>query len=183
MPHVVVRVCVALLVACSALSGFAQTELPSPGGVLTIDPERLFEETQFGARVLEETEDLARTLQAENRRIEAELTAEERELTELRPTLPVDEFRALADAFDTKVDRIRDEQDRKAREIQDFRETQQQQFLGRIGAVLLELVQDRDAAILLDRRAVFLSAGSVDITDAAIARIDAELGAGDGDAE
>ena len=167
-----------VLAALVFLGNAAPVRAQGSSGVLTIDPERLFEETQFGLRVLEESEALASALQAENRRIEAELTDEERDLTERRATLPVDEFRALADAFDEKVDRIRSEQDQKAREIQDFREAQQQEFLGRIGPVLLELVRERQAAILLDRRAVFLSAGSVDITDAAITRIDTEIGRG-----
>ncbi|MEM9031727.1 MAG: OmpH family outer membrane protein [Pseudomonadota bacterium] len=153
------------------------------GAVLTIDPERLFEESMFGARVREEAEAEAAALQSENRRIEAELTAEERDLTERRPGLPVDDFRALADAFDAKVDQIRAEQDQKARDIQETREAEQQDFLNQIGPILLGLVQERQASILLDRRAVFLSAGSVDLTDEAIARINAEIGTGMGEAE
>ncbi len=150
-----------------------------PSAVLTVDPERLFQESAFGRRIIAESEAAAEALQAENRRIEAELTAEEKSLTERRPGLPVDEFHKLADAFNEKVDRIRAEQDGKAREIQEIRDAGQQEFFNRIGQVLLSLVIERRAAVLLDRRAVFLSAESVDVTDAAIARIDAEIGAGE----
>ena len=93
--------------------------------------------------------------------------------------MPVDEFRALADAFDVKVDRIRTEQAAKAREIQEFRDAEQQKFFNRVGPILLELVQERGAAVLLDRRAVFLSAAAIDITDQAVAQIDAEIGTGE----
>jgi Skp family chaperone for outer membrane proteins len=163
-----------LLVAGPVRSQPVQT---APSAVLTIDPERLFEQTAFGRRVIAESERRAEALQAENRTIEAELTAEERDLTERRPELGVDEFRALADDFDAKVDRIRAEQDAKAREIQAIRETGQQDFFNRIGPILLTIVRERQAAILLDRRTVFLSAEAVDITEQAVGRIDAEIGA------
>ena len=54
---------------------------------------------------------------AENRRIEAELTAEERTLTEIRDDLSPVQFRARAAAFDEKVQRLRREQDEKARAL------------------------------------------------------------------
>ena len=43
----------------------------------------------------------------------------EQELTRLRPTTPAEEFRALADEFDARVERIRSEQDEKARTQKD----------------------------------------------------------------
>jgi len=153
-------------------------ELRAPSAVLTIDPEQLFEQTAFGKRIIAESEALAAAPQAENRQIEAELTEEERDLTEQRPSLSVDEFRALADAFDEKVNRIRTEQDTKGREVQSFREREQQRFFGVIGPVLLGVVRERNAAVILDRRSVFLSTETVDVTQDAIARIDAQFGDG-----
>lgn len=179
--HAIATLAMFLSVIIGVPDATAQAPSPGPSAVLIIDPERLFEETEFGQGVIAESEARAEALQAENRRIEAELTEEERELTAVRPTLSVDEFRSLADAFDEKVDRIRREQDAKAREVQDVRDGGQQEFFNRIGAVLLSLVRQRNAAILLDRRTVFLSAEAVDITDDAIARIDAELGSGEVD--
>jgi Skp family chaperone for outer membrane proteins len=44
----------------------------------------------------------------------------------------------------------------------------------------LGVVRERNAAVILDRRNVFLSAESVDITQEAIERIDAQLGDGTG---
>ena len=56
-------------------------------------------------------------LATENRRIEADLEAEEQELTELRNTLPAGEFRLLADAFDAKVQETRAAQAAKGRAL------------------------------------------------------------------
>lgn len=156
---------------------------PAPSKILTIDPEKLFSETAYGRRVIAESEALAEALQAENREIEAELTAEEKDLTERRPDLPVDEFRKLADAFDAKVEQIRKEQDAKVHDVQAHRDNGQQQFFARISPILLTIVREKQAAILLDRRTVFLSADSVDITDEAVTRIDAAIGAGEAQEE
>ena len=158
----------------------AVTGQAAPDPILTIDPDRLFAETAFGERVLRSIEERSTVLARENRRIEAELIAEERALTEQRASLSVAEFRALAEAFDEKVQRLREEQDAKTREIQGLRETEQQRFLGEIVPILSTLITERGASIVVDRRSVFLSASRVDITDEAIRIIDAELGDGAG---
>jgi len=167
------------------LAGLTGLALPgaamAQGGsdpVLTIDPDRLFAETAFGQRALRSIEERSTVLARENRRIEAELIAEERALTEQRPSLSVEEFRALADAFDEKVQRLREEQDAKTREIQGLREDEQQRFLGEIAPILSNLIVERGASVVVDRRSVFLSAARVDITDDAIRMIDDELGDG-----
>ena len=157
----------------------AQEAAPPPVSVLTIDPQRLFEETAYGRRVQRDLETMASALAQENRRIEAELIAEERDLTERRAALPIEEFRALADAFDTKVEQIRAEQDSKALNLQRRQEAERQRFFGQIGAVLSDIVRERRAAVVLDQRNVFIAAESVDVTDETIARVDEQIGAGE----
>ncbi|MGI9395835.1 MAG: OmpH family outer membrane protein, partial [Boseongicola sp.] len=83
--------------------------LPPP--ILTIDQDRLFAETRPGESLISELEEKTVALAEENSRIESELIERERALTDQRPSLPPDEFRALADEFDVDVQRIRAEQD------------------------------------------------------------------------
>jgi len=94
-----------------------------------------------------------------------------------------DEFRALADAFDERVQKLRDEQDAKTRELQRMREQERQNFLRQISPILGEIVRERGAVVVLDRRSVFLSADTIDITQEAIDRINAafEANGPDGD--
>ncbi len=168
--------------AALPVSGGAQQDQPplarlqSP--ILTVEPERLFGESAFGRRITEELDRLGAELAAENRRIEAELTEEEQALTEQRETLPPEEFRALADAFDEKVQRIRREQDGKARELAVRSEEARRAFLAAAQPVLERLMRDTGAAVIIERRSIFMSAEVIDITDEAIARIDAEIGDG-----
>lgn len=88
------------------------------------------------------------------------------------------DFRALANEFDSRVVAIRAAQDAKGRDLQAQSEAAQQRFFEETFPVLLEIIESRGASVLLDSRTVLLSAGSVDITDAAIAAINEALGDG-----
>ncbi len=166
----------AVLIAALALPAGAQSpqiELPAP--VLIIDADRLLAESAFGRAAAGEIEAAVRQLAEENRRIEAELLAEERALTARRAELSPEAFRPLADAFDTKVERLRAEQDEKERALAELGEAGRQRFFAETVPILSAIVRERGALVLLERREVFLSADAIDITDEAIARIDAAL--------
>jgi Skp family chaperone for outer membrane proteins len=115
---------------------------------------------------------------ARNRKLEAELEAEEQRLTDLRAEKTPDEFRKLADAFDTKVQRIRRDSDRAVRDLERRRERAPVTFLRRVQPVLVELMRDAGGAVIIEARSVLLRADAVDVTDLAIARIDARIGDG-----
>jgi len=168
--------------ALAPLEAHAQQVLdPAAAAILVLNQDRLLSQTLFGQRIQQELEAASAALAAENRRIEGQLTEEELDLAERRPTMAPDDFRAIADEFDTRVGGIRAAQDAKARDLQSQAEAAQQRFFEETFPVLLEIVQARGASVLLDSRTVLLSAGSVDITEAAIAAIDEALGIG-GDA-
>ena len=146
--------------------------------ILIVDRARMFAESSFGKASFEREGVAAMALEAENAGIQAELVAEEQELTDLRKTLSAAEFSARAVAFDEKVERIRAEQDAKVSEVARIRDEDGQTFQRAALPVLGKLMADRGAQVLLDRSAVILSLSLVDVTDEAIARLDAALGAG-----
>lgn len=146
--------------------------------ILTIDQDRLFGATLWGKRVAGRIEAASADLATENRRIEAELTAEEKALTDERPTLAAEQFRKLADDFDARVTEFRRSQDGKARAIGRIHDAEQQAFFKAALPVMAKVLRSHGAIVVLDDRAIFLSADSIDATDEMIARIDAELGAG-----
>lgn len=146
--------------------------------ILTVAPDALYAQSDFGQRIVREIEADSVEIAAENRRIEAELTAEERELTELRDSLAPADFRARAEAFDEKVQRLRSEQDEKARAVGQRSDDARRALLTAAQPILLQLMIESGAVAVLDRRSVLLSVESVDITDEAIQRVNAEFGAG-----
>jgi Skp family chaperone for outer membrane proteins len=146
--------------------------------ILTIESDRFFAQSAFGLRVAAEVEAEGAVIAAENRRIEADLTAEEKSLTQQRATMAAESFRALADAFDSKVQTIRRTQDAKARALNQRQESDRIKFVNAAGPVLEVLMRDSGAAVILERRNVFLSANAIDVTEDAIQRMDAAIGDG-----
>lgn len=146
--------------------------------ILTIESERFFAESAFGRRIAEEIDTASQELAAENRQIEASLTEEEKDLTEKRATMEADEFRVLAEAFDTKVQGIRRAQEAKGRALASRGDTGRVAFLRAARPVLSKLMHQFGASIILERGSVFFSSNASDITDEAIRMIDSEIGDG-----
>lgn len=146
--------------------------------ILTLDRERLFAGTLYGQRLNRELAAATAAMAEETRSIEAALEDEERALTEQRATMEAEAFRELATAFDEKVQRLREERTAAEADLRGQIEDAQSDFFRRIGPVLGQLVRERGAVLIVDTRAILLAAADVDITAAAIERIDAELGDG-----
>lgn len=157
---------------------FGQIEGPT---VVILNQERLFAESRFGQRVQSELEAASSTLARENREIEAELLQEERDLTEQRATMSAEEFRPLADAFDARVEEIRETQAARIRELNLLADRAEQVFLTLIAPILRDLLRERGASAVLDSRVVLYAVEGADITDAALEAIDEELGDGGAD--
>ncbi len=169
------RVVAVLLALGWASSIFAQS-IQSP--ILTIDSERLYRGSEFGQRVAREVEARTQALTEENRTLESELEAEELALTEQRADLTPEDFRALADAFDARVQAIRRDREAESREIADLLESNRGRFLQAAAPILEDIMREAGAGVILEVRGVFISANAIDITDRAIARIDASIGDG-----
>jgi Skp family chaperone for outer membrane proteins len=159
-----------------AVEGAAQDVAPSP--ILVIDSERLFLTSDFGIRVVREIEARGNELAAENRQIEMELEAAEQELTNRRALMTPEAFQPLADAFDTRVQETRQAQAAKSRALNVQLEREREAFLNAAGPVLQELMAEAGASVVLERRTVFISAKSADITADAVARLNLDLGEG-----
>jgi len=170
--------CLALAAAGGAVVANAQQTAPPQvfqSSVLTLNQQRLFEDSAFGKASLIRLEADSRTLQAEIRKIESDLEIEERMLTERRATLSPAEFMPIAAAFDEKVEKIRKAWSAKDRDLKRQREADQQKFFESAVPILAELMQEMGALMLIDQGSVILSLDRVDITQAAIERINEQL--------
>ena len=146
--------------------------------ILTINLDQLFVQTLYGQRIRDEIDLQAKALEAENRAFADELQAEERSLTERRPTMDPGDFRIEADAFDARVQAIRQSQDEKEQALQSSLTRGREEFLSVVQGVLAEIMISRGAVVIIDRRNIVMQADLIDITAAAIAAIDAKLGDG-----
>ena len=171
-------ICLGVGMTSAVAQSDTQVQPAVRGEILTIESDRLFADSAFGQRVLRDIEAQQSILLAENRKIETELAAEEKRLTELRKEMTPEDFRAVADAFASRVEEVRQEQDAKARSIGEMRERQQALFIQAADPILLALMREAGATVILERRAVFFSAESVDITNLAIERLNRTIGDG-----
>lgn len=169
----------ATLICIGGLPVAAQDTATARSEILVLDPERVFEDSQLGQRMLADHQTEREELAALNRKLEAELEAEERALTARRAALSPEEFRDLADAFDARVQEIRRDSERRVRDLEQDRERLPLLFLRQAEPVLIEVMRNMGGVVLLDARTVLLRADVVDITDEAIARIDVTIGDGE----
>ena len=160
---------------CVATPLVAQSIQPSP--VLTLDQDRMYAASAFGKRVQEFLRQQSSELSQENRKIEAALEEEERRLTEERSDMDPDTFQKLAIDFDERVTGIRSAQSAKTDSIRRQAEAERARFFEAAFPILLELVEETGAVAILNNTAVIFSVRQIDITDAAIARIDDAIGA------
>lgn len=146
--------------------------------ILTVDQDRLYGASLYGRAL--EAKSLAATqaLAAENRKIESDLSAEEARLTTQRATLSAEAFGELAAAFDQKVERIRAEQEAKAKQLTTDRDAGRKQFFDAAVPILADLMRQLGAFAILNHDAVVLSFDSIDVTDRALVELDARLGDG-----
>lgn len=178
-----ILLCAVLVTGTAPVAGSAQeaqaaapSTLQSP--ILTIRLEKLYAETLYGRAVEARFKSDSDALLAENLRLEKALETEERDLTDRRATLPPEEFKTLAAAFDSKAEQIRAAQEAKSRAIGKKREDEQQRFLEVARPVLEQMMLESGAAALFNENMVIAKVQGIDITDAAIARMDKVLGDG-----
>lgn len=171
--------CLALLGGASHAQDVAPPARPvSASALLTLDDELLFNGSLFGKALISHHESETQKLTAENRQIEAGLAAEEQELTTRRATISREEFAALANAFNIKVEGIRAAQEAKSRDLTRLLEEERVRFLEAVRPILAEIMSRRRAVAIIDKRAVFVGFENIDITAEAIAQLDAAIAEG-----
>ena len=172
---------IVLAIGATAVAPVAQSQAVSSvpqAAVLTIDSDTMFNQSLFGQRVAQDLAADESLLLAENRRIQAELTAEEKALTEQRSKMDAKAFRAIAEAFDARVVRIRNEQDQKAAGLEQRRQREQEAFARAAGPILTDMMREAGASVVIERGSALLSDPAVDVTALAIQRLNATLGDG-----
>lgn len=180
-------------VTALALAIAAATLLPSAGvaqeaaehsvaqaPLLTLDPERLYQGSEWGRRAVADWQAANAKLQVENSEIAKSLSDEEQNLSMLRSELPPEDFRERATAFDEKVVVARRDQDAKGQAIARRLEQERSAFFEAIAPSLAAIMDERGAIAILDLQSVLVSAGAADVTAELIRRVDTDYGDGAG---
>ena len=146
--------------------------------LFTVDMSKLLRSSDFGKNIITVNNAARQNLQNENNNLEEKLLIEEKELSELRKTISIDEFRPKALEFDKKVTIIRKGQREKEENLNKKVRREETDFFKKIYPILYELLIERGGLVLIDQRNAILWDNSVDLTDDAIAVINRVLGSG-----
>lgn len=146
--------------------------------VVIVDQEALYRQSRWGMRAQAELAAQSRQVAADNDRAFADLVADEDALTAARARLSPEEFRIRATEFDERVMAIRRERDEAREALSETAERDRAIFFQAAAPVLGRVMLARGALVMLDQRMVLIADDRVDVTDDAIAALNAELGDG-----
>ncbi|TGN56236.1 OmpH family outer membrane protein [Paracoccus liaowanqingii] len=148
--------------------------------VLTLDLDLLYLSSAWGVRAQARLESEGDIVAAENERLTRLLSAEETQLTEQRATLPAADFRRLAESFDLRATGIRRERAQAVQDLNGWAEADRAAFFRAALPVMGQVMSDRGAVAVLDRRTVFVSLDAIDVTQQLITTLDQRIGDGAG---
>ena len=142
--------------------GPAAAQAGQPVLFLFINQERILTGSRGGRQLLAEEDRQRDALRSESRALDSAFEAEERRLTEQRPTLPPEEFRALADAFDARVVKARRDQDARASALAQEFDLRRRQFYARVAPILVNIMDRYGAKAIFDENSVLLADQSLE---------------------
>ena len=144
-----------------------------PSTFLFLNQERILTDSRTGRALLAEEEAARDALRGDARAIDSAFEAEEQRLTELRPTLSSEEFRAKADDFDARVVKARQDQDARSSVLAQDLDRKRRAFYSAVAPILVTLLERYHAYAIFDESSVLLADESLNITEAVIAENDA----------
>lgn len=146
--------------------------------LLTVDSKKLFLESAWGRRVIQELEDNGRTLQHENENLIATMSKREAEINELRRTGDEENFLKEANAFDEWANSTR----RERAELDDQRlakaASEESRFFQEALPTIQSMMNTYEASVIIEKNSALISEESIDITDELVAELDSVLGDG-----
>lgn len=176
MPMRFLRLCV-LLISCAIgqVSVAQSSDTIVRSSILVIDPDRLFEETLLWDSIQAEFEKSRQAFFDENVKLIEALEIEEAQLAEQRNSLPADQFKVLADEFDTRAQDIRAARDAKQIALQQELAGLRVEFLNSIIPIMRTIMLERGAGGIMRKDQLFLNFDAIDVTDEAIKQINARF--------
>ncbi|MBX2854010.1 MAG: OmpH family outer membrane protein [Rhodobacteraceae bacterium] len=146
---------------------------PVLSGVLIVSMDRILRESAAGGSVQEQAESLRERLRASLDDRRKKLRDEERELAKLRDTMERDAFDERVADFEAQVRELRRDEQGDSGRLQRAVGLARAQLREQLAGILVQLMTERGAGVMIDKKQVLVSANGLDVTDEAIKRLDA----------
>ncbi len=140
--------------------------------ILVLDIRKVLNDSSAGQFILNLYKEEIINLNNEFNILQTQLIAEEQELRDVRPTMEIDAFVKLAEAFDKKSTQTREEY-RARKQTIDERLNQDTDRLARILSQYAgEVMEEKGASVVLMKNQVIVSSNAIDITSIVMERAD-----------
>ena len=153
-----------------ALSKNLSSDMKANVHILVLDIRKVLSESSAGQVILDRYKEQIIALNNEFNYLQMQLIAEEQELRDLRPTMDVDAFVKLAEAFDKKSTQTREEYRARKQTIDD----RLNEYTDRLARVLSqyagEVMEEKGASLVLMKNQVIVSSNAIDITSVVMER-------------
>ncbi len=168
----IMGVLTALSLVMAVPAAVAQT---ASANILVVDTVRIQEQAAAAKSMQTQIQDFEKKLQAQAKSAEEKLKAEEVGLKQQQTLLAPEQFDVKRREFEAKVG----EEQRKLQQVQQDMQvavrTAQGALLKELEPILKELMTERGANLMVDRRMVLTSSDSLDVTPAVIERLNKKL--------
>ncbi len=170
---------IALTLAFALATGGPDARAQDPAAaagcpILVVDMNRIQRDSAVGRSVREQVEGFRKKMRDKYESARAGLRRDEAELTRLRQTLPRAEFDARVSKFEARVRDFKRDQAADNAKINQFLATANEIVRKRIEPILQKLMRERGAPVILHRHSVVAAVNALDVTEEAIALLDAE---------
>ena len=132
--------------------------------ILVMDIRKVLNESTAGQFILDRYKQKIIALNNEFNILQTQLIAEEQELRDVRPTMKVDAFVKLAEAFDTKSTETREEYRARKQLIEDELNKDTDRLARIMSQYAGEVMEEKGASLVLMKNQVIVSSNAIDVT-------------------
>lgn len=147
----------------------------TPAVILIVNTEQVFAQAKVGVSVRDQLQDLAKKLQAEDKKGQDAIEAEAKKLTEQRALLKPEDLQKKYEALQKKEADHQRKMRQKGQELQLGANKARSEIEAAIRPIFAEIMKKNNATILLDQSVVLAGGVDLDVTAEVLKELDAKL--------
>ncbi len=158
-----------------SLAAAPAAKAATPAVILIVNTEQVFAQAKVGVSVREQLQDLAKKLQAEDKKGQDAIEAEAKKLTEQRALLKPEDLQKKYEALQKKEADHQRKMRQKGQELQLGANKARSEIEAAIRPIFAEIMKKNNATILLDQSVVLAGGVDLDVTAEVLKELDAKL--------
>ncbi|MGB5949091.1 MAG: OmpH family outer membrane protein [Parvibaculum sp.] len=158
-----------------SLAAAPAAKAATPAVILIVNTEQVFAQAKVGVSVRDQLQDLAKKLQAEDKKGQDAIEAEAKKLTEQRALLKPEDLQKKYEALQKKEADHQRKMRQKGQELQLGANKARSEIEAAIRPIFADIMKKNNATILLDQSVVLAGGVDLDVTAEVLKQLDAKL--------